>query len=84
MKINAKIILAAITLTTATSSAFAASSSDISWTFDDFDSNCEVVDNAPVQASEKAAAVVTASVGSDKYIPWGFDDFDSNCEVIDD
>ena len=78
MKINTAIILTAISLSAATTSTFAASDSYIPWTFDDFDSNCEVIDNTTTQAREE-----TTSAASDNYVSWTFDDFDSNCEVID-
>lgn len=78
MKINTTIILTALSLTAATSSSFAASDNYIPWTFDDFDSNCEVIDSRTTEAAE-----TTSSTTSDNYISWTFDDFDSNCEVID-
>ena len=78
MKSKTAIIITAITLSAATSSVFAASDNYISWTFDDFDSNCEVIDNTTEPATEEKA-----SAASGAYIPWTFDDFDSNCEVIE-
>ena len=78
MKINTTIILTTIILSAATPATFAASDSYIPWTFDDFDSNCEVIDNTTTTATDE-----TASLASDNYISWTFDDFDSNCEVID-
>ena len=78
MIINTTIILTALSLSAATSSAFAESDDYISWTFDDFDSNCEVYDSRTTQADK-----TTPSTTSDNYITWTFDDFDNNCDVMD-
>ena len=50
MKNNIAIILTTVSLSAATSSAFAASDNYIPWTFDDFDSNCEVIDTTTTLA----------------------------------
>ena len=50
MKNNIAIILTTVSLSAATSSTFAASDNYIPWTFDDFDSNCEVIDTTTTLA----------------------------------
>ncbi|MBE9563889.1 MAG: hypothetical protein IMF17_01490 [Proteobacteria bacterium] len=54
MKNNIAIILATISLSAATTSTFAESDNYIPWTFDDFNSNCEIIDSATTQADEEA------------------------------
>lgn len=73
------IILAAISLSVVTTSAFAESDSYIKCAFDDFDTNSEVINTTTTQAIEKTAP---AAAASENYIAWTFDDFDSNCDVI--
>ena len=53
MKNNIAIILTTVSLSAATTSTFAASDSYIPWTFDDFNSNCEVIDSATIQAAQE-------------------------------
>ncbi len=53
MKNYLAIVLTAISLSAATSSTFAATDNYIPWTFDDFNSNCEVIDNISTPAVEE-------------------------------
>lgn len=77
MKMKTTIILAAISLSVVTTSAFAESDSYIICEFDDFDTNSEVINTTSTQATEK-----TVPAASENYIAWTFDDFDNNCDVI--
>jgi hypothetical protein len=67
MKKSFAMIVMVMSMTAAGTAAMAAEPAYIPWTFDDFDSNCNVVETAAEPA----------------YIPWTFDDFDNNGEVIE-
>ena len=58
MKKSLDMILAAIAMTLGTTSAMSADSTYIPWTFDDFNSNDEVVDIAEYQVQQVSAAVL--------------------------
>lgn len=72
-------LLTILSLSAVTTSAFAGDDSYIPWTFDDFDSNCQVIDATGAKLQKPAST----QAENDAYIPWTFDDFNSNCEVVD-
>ena len=70
MKKSLATIVTVIAMHAAGAALAAEEESYIPWTFDDFDSNGQVVESADVDVEPN-------------YIPWTFDDFDSNIDVIE-
>ena len=58
MKKATAMILVVMGMTVAGTSAMAAEEAYIPWTFDDFNSNCEVIENAELQPVELSVAAV--------------------------
>ena len=58
MKKSIAVIFTLMSMTTAGTSAMANEQAYIPWTFDDFNSNCEVIENAGVQPVELSVATV--------------------------
>lgn len=58
MKKATAMILVVMGMTVAGTSAMAAEAAYIPWTFDDFNSNCEVIENAELQPVELSVAAV--------------------------
>lgn len=73
-----------LTLAISASISMSAFGSDIPWTWDDFDNNCNVVDGAkePAVSAQTAVSQDAGGVQPAREIPWTWDDFDSECNVV--
>ena len=63
MKKSIAMIITLMSMTAAGTSAMATEEAYISWTFDDFNSNCEVIETAEVQAVELAVEITDDEAG---------------------
>ena len=77
MKKSVAMMLSVVSMAVITSTAVAAGDEQASWTFDDFNSDCELVNDAEAKVAETDAAVSAPD------IPWTFDDFNSDCELVE-
>ena len=67
MKNSIAMIVTVIGITATATSAMAAEPNYIPWTFDDFDSNCEVIETAEVQQPVEVSVLAIESTGEEEF-----------------